>query len=512
MLTIPANVARRYEAVLVSQAIEEKYRPHYRKWLRFYLDFCQKYGFDQRDRNSFHHYNNKLQEKNQPESLRHQAHHAVKLYFQMMSISSKVAKVSERRTAPAKVKLSGKKVNCPPSMEISTSGCTSRKDITESPAQTPLSPIHSSNSEPDEVAVGSPQVEPPRGNNTKQMLGMPATCHATRQVNHEGSLQFQGASWEWCYEQLETAIKLRHYSAKTLSAYRGWARKLQTYMKSKDPRLLDVEDIKAFLSYLAVEKKVSASSQNQAFNALLFLFRHLLGKEFGRLDGVVRAKRKPYIPVVLSRDEVDQVFVHLASPYDLIGKLLYGCGLRLFECMKLRVQDLNFEMGILTVHDGKGKKDRTVPLPDALIPALKKQIEIVRHTHRRDLADGYDGTFLPNRLGVKYKNADKEFSWQWLFPAKTVTRVSDSGERRRYHLHDTHVQKAIKAAVMQAQIPKRATAHTFRHSFASHLLQANYDIRTIQELLGHSDVKTTMIYTHTVKSRTLKEAKSPLDF
>ena len=192
-------------------------------------------------------------------------------------------------------------------------------------------------------------------------------------------------------------------------------------------------------------------------------------------------------------------------------KLLYGCGLRLSECVNLRVGCLNFDTGILTVHDGKGKKDRTVPLPETLIPELKDQLKKVIDLHQKDLDSGYAGTFLPGLLGRKYKNAAKELVWQWLFPGKTLTFVPDEKVLRRYHLHETHLQKAIKRAVNKSKIPKRASAHTFRHSFASHLLQANYDIRTIQELLGHSDVRTTMIYTHTIKSQTIKEAKSPLD-
>ncbi len=321
-----------------------------------------------------------------------------------------------------------------------------------------------------------------------------------------------GASWVSVYDGLNSAVAVRHYSPKTLQAYRHWTRKFQTFTRSKEPGLLSNDDVKGFLNFLAVDRKVAASSQNQAFNALLFLFKHVLGKEFGNVEGVVRAKRRKCIPVVLSQAEVDHVIRCLAPPYDLVVKLLCGCGLRLFECLKLRVQDLNFELKVLTIYDGKGQKDRTVPLPQVLTPALRAQLETVMRVHRDDLAAGYAGTFLPGALRDKYKRAERELVWQWLLPAKTLTQLPDTRERRRYHLHETHVQKAIKKAVQCSQVPKRVSAHSFRHSFASHLLQANYDIRTIQEFLGHSDLKTTMIYTHTVPSVTLKEAKTPLDF
>ena len=320
-----------------------------------------------------------------------------------------------------------------------------------------------------------------------------------------------GQPWDKALEGLKNEIQVRHYSVKTLKAYSLWAEKLRHFTKDKNPEALTIDDVKAFLTFLAVKKKVSASSQNQAFNGLLFFFRHVLKKEFGKVDGVVRAKRKPYIPVVLSRDEVDRVLKNLSPPYDLVGKLLYGCGLRLSECMKLRVHNFNFDHDVLTVHDGKGKKDRTVPLPQAIRGELESQIERVISLHERDLKSGYAGVFMPDRLEQKYKNAPRELIWQWFFPAKELTFVADSKEYRRYHLHETHVQKAIRRAVKKSKLIKRASAHTFRHSFASHLLQANYDIRTIQELLGHSDVRTTMIYTHTIKSRTVKETKSPLD-
>lgn len=354
-----------------------------------------------------------------------------------------------------------------------------------------------------EMLVSRKPVTPVEGENVDSLTLPPGSSHLASSATP--------CSWLRVYDKLQEQIRIRHYSDKTLKSYRGWTRQLQSFVKSKNAADLTVEDVKAFLSFLAVERQVSASSQNQAFNGLLFLFRHVLGKEFGKVDGVVRAKQRKNIPVVLSREEIERIFVCLKPPYELIAKLLYGCGLRLFECLKLRIQDLDFSTGLVRIHDGKGKKDRSVPLPTALIDELNVQVTAVEAQYQLDCVAGFDGVFLEGRLDKKYRSAAKEFAWQWLFPARTLTLVPEDGERRRYHLHDTHVQKAIKKAVQKATITKRATAHSFRHSFASHLLGANYDIRTIQQLLGHSDVRTTMIYTHTVKSTTHKEAISPLD-
>ncbi|MBF0546707.1 MAG: integron integrase [Candidatus Riflebacteria bacterium] len=328
----------------------------------------------------------------------------------------------------------------------------------------------------------------------------------------ESPKAISGASWKNEFECLDNEIQVRHYSKKTATSYKFWLRKFQAFTKSKPPDLLSTGDVKEFLTFLAVKQQVASSTQNQAFNALLFFYRHVMGKEFGRVDDVVRAKRKTYIPVVLSRGEIEAILVHLPPPYDLVVKLLYGCGLRLFECLQLRVQCFNFFSKNLTVHDGKGKKDRTVPLPEKILSEIKKQFEFLKELHQRDIEGNYSGVFLIDSLEKKYPKAAKEFIWQWFFPAVQLTHVQETNECRRYHLHESLVQKAIKEAVGKARICKRASAHTFRHCFASHLLQANYDIRTIQELMGHSDVRTTMIYTHTVKSVTKKEAKSPLDF
>ncbi len=329
---------------------------------------------------------------------------------------------------------------------------------------------------------------------------------------NEISSEERAAGWNLACEDLEAEIKVRHYSPKTLDAYTMWVKKFQGFTRNKDINSLSSGDVKEFMKFLAVKKKVAASTQNQAFNGLLFFYRHIIKKDFGEHKENIRAKRKTYIPVVLSREEIDTILFHLDTPYDLVVKLLYGCGLRLFECLNLRINNFNFDASILKVHDGKGKKDRTVPLPETILPELKEQLDCVREVHQQDLDAGYDGVFMFNRMEKKYKNCAKELTWQFFFPSKKLTHLPESREIRRYHLHEKHVQNAIRKAVRAAKSTKRATAHTFRHSFATHLLQANYDIKTIQRLLGHSDVRTTMIYLHAMKSKAEKEVKSPLDF
>lgn len=466
MIETPLAILTIFDQKLAAQQVPEPYRIHYRKWLNYYLDFCAKYQLDHSDERNLAAFISKLQEKNQAKWFQKQAQHAISIYFQI-----------DRN----------ERINFLAAKKIPSSLGQRQEALHKSPAPPTVSP--------------SSQHVPPPAPPKSPLLQKPQV-----------KLKTVGADWTEVYKKLESAIKIRHYSPKTLRAYKGWIHHLQSFVKSKDSELLEILDVKDFLSFLAVTRNVAASSQNQAFNALLFLFKHVLEKEFGQVEGVVRAKRRPYIPVVLTRDEINVIVEKARYPYDLIIKLLYGCGLRLAECMNLRVQCFNFDFGILTVHDGKGQKDRTVPLPDSLIPELKTQLQTVIDTHQTDLDAGYSGVFLYGSLEKKYKNAAKELPWQWFFPSKVLTLVPGTNELRRYHLHDSHVQKAIRGAVSRAKITKRATAHTFRHSFASHLLQANYDIRTIQELLGHSDVRTTMIYTHTVKSVTLKEARSPLDF
>jgi integron integrase len=330
----------------------------------------------------------------------------------------------------------------------------------------------------------------------------PATDHRTTQT--------QSGSWVDEFNRLAEEIKLRHYSPKTLKSYRVWVSKFQAFVKSKPPQSLDSQDAKSFITWLAVKRQVSASTQNQAFNALLFLYRHVLRIEYGDFSGVPRAKKTKYVPAVLSRKEIDAIIKNLSYPYDLLVKLLYGCGLRLNEALNLRVRDFDFEEGIVTVF-GKGRKFRKVLLPKKILTELNGHLTRLEKLYQRDLEAGFHGVFMPDLLEEKHKNSSREFAWQFFFPARQMTLVSTDNTYRRYHLHETHVQKAVKAAAVQARVVKNATPHTFRHSFATHLLKAGYDIRTIQELLGHSDVRTTMIYTHALRATQPKEVKSPYD-
>lgn len=319
--------------------------------------------------------------------------------------------------------------------------------------------------------------------------------------------------WAQVVAQLEGEIRRRNYSPKTLASYRRWVLAFRDYLSAKPVDEVSDVDAQQFLTDLAVKQKVVASTQNLAFNSLLFFFRHILKRDYELGDRVVRAKTTKYIPVVLTRAEVGAVLDRLDFPYNLIVSTLYGCGLRISECLELRLNALDFEEHLVIVRDGKGRKDRSVPMPKKLAPELRKQVKRVVAQHKRDLkTKDFGGVFMPETLGrQRAKREAQELGWQWLFPAKTLTLVPDEGCYRRYHSYPQPFNRVLRSAVRGAAITKRVTAHTFRHSFASHLLAANVDLRTIQELLGHTDIKTTMIYTHTVKSRTKKEMVSPLD-
>jgi integron integrase len=278
----------------------------------------------------------------------------------------------------------------------------------------------------------------------------------------------------------------------------------------RHPKEMGATEVAAFLSHLAVRGKVSASTQNQALSALLFLYRHVVGIELEWVDGVLRAKRPVRLPIVLTRGEVAAVLRRMRGVDRIMASLLYGSGLRLLECAHLRVKDVDLTRREITVRDGKGRKDRVTMLPAAIAKPLGAHLEKVKQQHEADLRKGLGSVELPDALERKYPKAPWEWAWQWVFPATRLYTDMKTGRRRRHHLHESVLQRAVREAVLRSGIPKRATCHTLRHSFATHLLEDGYDIRTIQELLGHSDVATTMIYTH-VLNRGGRGVRSPLD-
>jgi integron integrase len=311
-------------------------------------------------------------------------------------------------------------------------------------------------------------------------------------------------------DQVRQAIRTRHYSYRTEKAYVHWIKRFVFFHNKRHPAEMGEAEIGWFLSSLATDSHVSASTQNQALNALLFLYREILKKDIGYVNGVVRAKRPHRLPVVLTRQEIRSILGLLNGSDWLMAMLLYGAGLRLMECLRLRVKDVDFTSNQIVVRAGKGDKDRRTMLPAAVKEPLTKYLEAIKRLHQRDIERGLGRVTLPNALERKYPNAGKEWGWQWLFPATSHFTDKVTGEKRRHHLHESVLQKAVKEAVRKSGVSKPASPHTFRHSFATHLLEDGYDIRTVQELLGHRDVSTTMIYTH-VLNRGGKGVFSPAD-
>ena len=310
--------------------------------------------------------------------------------------------------------------------------------------------------------------------------------------------------------QMSAALRSRHYSRRTEQAYCLWVRRFIRFHGIRHPADMAEPEINAFVTHLAVDGHVSASTQTQALSALLFLYRHVIGREVGELTDLVRARKARRLPVVLTRDEVKAVLSQLDGGTWLMASLMYGSGLRLMECLRLRVLDVEFTRGEIVVRDGKGGKDRVTMLPNSLTQALGAQLRSTRAVHERDLADGWGRVALPDALARKYPNAPADWRWQWVFPQQRRWKNLQTGEQGRHHVHESIIQRAMKEAVGRAGIVKHATCHTLRHSFATHLLEAGYDIRTIQELLGHKDVRTTMIYTH-VLNRGGQGVRSPID-
>lgn len=310
-------------------------------------------------------------------------------------------------------------------------------------------------------------------------------------------------------DEVRAVIRVRHYSIRTEQAYLDWIRRFILFHGKRHPREMAEPEVAAFLTHLAVERRVAPATQNLALNALVFLYRHVLERPLGEIAGIVRASRPPKLPVVLSPEEVGRVLAGLSGTPWLVACLQYGSGLRLMESVRLRVKDLDFGHRAVFVRDGKGGKDRVVTLPDELIVPLRRQLEHRRNLFEQDRLAGVASVHLPHALARKYPNAAREWGWQYVFPAGRVSTDPRSGERRRHHVDASAIQKAVRRAIVAARIERPASCHTLRHSFATHLLERGAEIRTVQEQLGHADVRTTQIYTHVIE-RGGRGGRSPL--
>lgn len=310
-------------------------------------------------------------------------------------------------------------------------------------------------------------------------------------------------------EQVRNALRVRHYSIRTEQTYVHWIKRFIHFHNVRHPGEMGEREVSDFLTHLAVHRRVAASTQNQALNALVFLYKHVLDRPLGDIVGAVRAKRPQRLPVVLTQDEVREIFKHLDGVHWLVACLLYGSGLRLMEGVRLRVKDLEFSRRAIVVRDGKGAKDRVVTLPDEIVEPIQSHLGWTRTLHDKDLSAGLGEVHLPDALARKYPNAGREWAWQYVFPSRNTSIDPRTNAIRRHHIDETIVQKAVKRAVRLAGINKPASCHTLRHSFATHLLERGMDIRTVQEQLGHKDVRTTQIYTHILERGGLA-VKSPL--
>jgi integron integrase len=335
----------------------------------------------------------------------------------------------------------------------------------------------------------------------------PSSNFKDRAISRPG----ENARWEEYFDRLRSALRVRHYSIRTERAYKQWVNRLLIFYEDKSPELLNADDIQRYLNYLAEKRKVAASTQNQALNAIVFFFKEALKRDPGDFSDFVRAKQSMNVPEVLTRSEVERLLDAMAGVNQLMAGLLYGAGLRLMECIRLRVKDVDFETRRLIVRVGKGRKDRVTMLPERFQPLLEQQLEKARTIYEADLKKGVAGVYIWPGLDRKYPNAARDWIWQYVFPSSRLSVDPRSHTTRRHHVHPSSLQKGVKNAAARAGLSKKTTCHTLRHSFATHLLENGSDIRTVQELLGHSNVATTMIYTH-VLNRPGIAVKSPADY
>jgi len=328
---------------------------------------------------------------------------------------------------------------------------------------------------------------------------------------HKSSLASIQSKFSSVFEELVCQIRLRNYSIRTEKSYVDWLSRFIIFSKDQHPKTLDAKDIADYLTYLAVTRMVASSTQKQALNAIVFYYKYVLDKTFDDIGDFVSSKRPKRLPVVLSAEEIERLLQQINDPvFNLMASLLYGCGMRLMECVRLRLFDIDFDYQQIWIRNAKGNKDRVSPLPRRLVEPIKKQLEYVKQTHDGDIAEGLGEVFIPTALSKKYPNAAREIGWQFCFPSRRISLDPRTNKARRHHIHENGLQRKIKQAARDAGIAKRVNCHALRHSFATHLLESGYDIRTVQELLGHADVSTTMIYTHVLNKPGIS-VNSPLD-
>jgi len=483
-----------YDVALANADIPEVHRPQFRQWMGQYNRFCARNAVSDTDPLSLDAYIAELSLQGRGDWQCRQARRAVELALHLKN--ARIAGV-EGSGGAALIPASGAKAS--PQTPCVRQGLDSADSLSGGRLAQP--PIAAVESRAHDAAITEPSATPQQG-----------TPQPAQGIAPEPESASQ--AWDKALEAMERAIRVKHYAKSTLKNYTIDARRFRTFLGDRHPGTLRSEDARLYLEYLAIDRRVSASTQSGAFNSLLFLYRNVLGIPFENMQGAMRAKRPKLLPTVLWQDECANLFSALLGTYRLMGELTYGCGLRLSEVLGIRMQDMNIDKGVLTVKMGKGAKDRVLPLPQSIVGKLRSHLSAVQEQWKKDRDDPEcDGVFLPEEMEGKPGSGELSaaLAWYWLFPAPEITAVPGTGMQKRSHIHPTRFQDEVREAAHRAGIAKRVTPRTLRHSFATHLLEAGYDIRQLQELLGHADIRTTMIYLHIVRSDP-KQVRSPLDF
>jgi integron integrase len=511
-----------FELALAKAVPHPSHRNVCRGWLIRFLAWCSAHSLDPLAETALRSWLATLSHQAWPEAQIHLAELAGRLYSRIdariplapapsritQALDTVFLEPAASSTTPATRALTSTPARAP-AQRVSPLGATTRRGPS-SPASDSGLPLPFAQQSPPSAPLIQHRLPPAGDSRVQRERRVEPFLETSKQAAGTSKLASEVRTWSEVEHLIEVETRNRHYSSQTLRAYRGWIRRFASFLDHRDPVSIADRDARDFLSHLAVSAKVASKTQNQALHALVFLFRRLLGRPIDHLTGVQRAPERRRLPQVVARDQLRRLFEQLDGLPALMACLCYGCGLRLHECLSLRVKDIHLEPRLLTVRQGKGDKDRVVPLPRSLIEPLRLQLQSIAAQHARDTALGLGTVELPGALDRKLPGAARDLAWQWVFPAKRVTVYPD-GTPRRPHLHPSVLQRAITAASRRAQLGTRITVHTLRHCFATHLLEDGVNIRRLQELLGHSSIQTTMIYTH-VRVQPLESSDfSPLD-